>query len=365
MRVVIAGGGVAGLEVLRGVHALAREAVEIALLAPEDEFVYRPLSAKAPYLVDRARKVSLGSAARQVGAEHLEGTIEAVDPQARVLTTSAGAQRAYDALVLAVGAEPVPALDHAMTWDDRADEETLGGLLRDLDDGYVRRIAVVVPPGPGWPLRGYELALFLALEAQGMGIEPDVTLVTPRPTPLAQFGPRAVAEVTKELAAAGATVAAADAVRIERGPRLTVVLEPPARLEVDRVLALPALRGRPIPGIPADRSGFLEVDEHCRVRGLDGVWAAGDATAFPIKSGGFAAEQADVVAEDVAAMAGAGVEPRPFDPTPWPKLGGLPSGRFLMEWLGTIDGGLTTSLPVKGVPLLTYLQRDLAAGTRG
>ena len=40
----------------------------------------------------------------------------------------------------------------------------------------------------------------------------------------------------------------------------------------------------------------------------DGVWTAGDCTYFSVKSGGFAAEQADV-----AAAAGASVQERPFD----------------------------------------------------
>jgi sulfide:quinone oxidoreductase len=50
------------------------------------------------------------------------------------------------------------------------------------------------------------------------------------------------------------------------------------------------------------------------VRGLDHVYAAGDTTNFPLKQGGLAAQQADAVAEAIAASAGAGVEPRPFRP---------------------------------------------------
>ena len=45
------------------------------------------------------------------------------------------------------------------------------------------------------------------------------------------------------------------------------------------------------------------------------MFAAGDAVDFPVKQGGIACQQADVVAESLAAMAGAAVEPRPFVPT--------------------------------------------------
>ena len=48
--------------------------------------------------------------------------------------------------------------------------------------------------------------------------------------------------------------------------------------------------------------------------GLDGVYAAGDGIAFPIKQGGLATQQADAVAETIAAAAGAPVEPKPFRP---------------------------------------------------
>ena len=51
---------------------------------------------------------------------------------------------------------------------------------------------------------------------------------------------------------------------------------------------------------------FIPVDEYGRVAGLRGVYAAGDAVDFPVKQGGLAAQQADVVAEHVAARYGAG-----------------------------------------------------------
>jgi hypothetical protein len=50
------------------------------------------------------------------------------------------------------------------------------------------------------------------------------------------------------------------------------------------------------------------------VAGTDTVWAAGDATVFPIKQGGVAAQMADAAAESIAARAGADVDPQPFHP---------------------------------------------------
>ena len=56
------------------------------------------------------------------------------------------------------------------------------------------------------------------------------------------------------------------------------------------------------------------------MRGLTGVFAAGDATDFAIKQGGIACQQADAIAECLAAQAGAGIEPRPFRPVLHGKL---------------------------------------------
>jgi sulfide:quinone oxidoreductase len=367
IRVLIAGGGVAGLEALHGLHALAGDRVELTFIAPHDEFVYRPLEVEKPYGVGRIRRVPMTQAADQAGADLLAGTLESVDPEHKVVKTSDGTQVEYDALLLAVGATPVAVVPNAITWDDRADSEIMGGLMQDIDEGYGHSLAVVIPPGPGWPLRGYELALLIAIQAKSMSADHQTTLVTPQPAPLDVLGPRAAESVANELEKAGVAVVSANSVEMERGHTTTLVLHPSGqRIEVGRVLALPALRGRPIPGIPTDEDGFIVVDEHCRALGLDGVWAAGDGTAFPLKSGGFAVEQADVAARDIAATAGAAVETRPFDPHAREELAGLPAGRFLNAQIAMDDDeGLTTALESTDVPLLTYLARDLSAGWRG
>ena len=86
---------------------------------------------------------------------------------------------------------------------------------------------------------------------------------------------------------------------------------------------------------------------------------------MPLKSGGVSAEQADVAAHDIAALARAAVEPRSFDPGRVEEFLGLPAGRYLDQRLAAGERGLTMHLPTEGVPVLTYLQKDLAAGWRG
>ena len=79
-------------------------------------------------------------------------------------------------------------------------------------------------------------------------------------------------------------------------------------------MTIPLLSGPSIAGVPRDAGGFMPVDAHGAVRGVADVYAAGDATDFPIKQGGLATQQADAIAEAIAARAGAPLEPAPFRP---------------------------------------------------
>ena len=87
-----------------------------------------------------------------------------------------------------------------------------------------------------------------------------------------------------------------------------------AALDVLRVITLPQFEGPAIAGLPSDAAGFLVTDVHGRVTGAPDVYAAGDVTAFAVKQGGIACQQADAAAEHIAARAGAAVEPQPFTP---------------------------------------------------
>jgi sulfide:quinone oxidoreductase len=200
-----------------------------------------------------------------------------------------------------------------LTWTPESDADVYGGLLRDLDEGYTKRVAFVVPVGAAWPLPAYELALMTAWQARGMGHDDlHITIYTPEDAPLAMFGAAPSAALRDDLDEAGvdvqtgAVITAADGrLRIEPGSRA---------LDAQRTVALPRAVGRAPAGVASDERGFIPCDAHGQVMGTDTVWAAGDATTFPVKQGGIAAQQADAAAEAIAARAGADVEPRPFQP---------------------------------------------------
>ena len=109
--------------------------------------------------------------------------------------------------MVAVGAVSEPAFRRVLTWTPERDEEVFGGLLRDLEEGYTKRVAFVVPLGVAWPLPAYELALMTAWDARDMGQDDvRVTVYTPESAPLEIFGAAATAALLEDLEEAGVDV---------------------------------------------------------------------------------------------------------------------------------------------------------------
>jgi sulfide:quinone oxidoreductase len=313
-RVLIAGGGVAGLEAVLALRDLLGERVDITLVTPEREFVYRPMAVAEPFARGHAQRHRLAEIANDLGVRLVHDRLERVDDGTRTAVTAEGEELPYDGLVVAIGAASEPAFERALTWTPETDAEIYGGLLADLEEGYSKRIAFVVPDGVSWPLPAYELALMTAWDAKGMGQDDvEVTVYTPEGAPLEIFGAGPSAALGKELSETG--------VRVETGAHVSelqdkhLVVEPVGHdLGGHRVVALPLAVGHPLQGLPTDEHGFVPADHFGGVPGTEAVWVAGDASAFPIKQGGLAAQQADVVARAIAARAGADVEQTPFHP---------------------------------------------------
>src|SRR3954453_2345518 len=99
--VLIAGGGPAALEAALALHRLAGDRVSLTLLAPEADLTYRPLSVLAPFAAGGATTYPLKRIAADIGFTHVRGRLGSVDPAAHTVTTVAGEQMGYDALLIA------------------------------------------------------------------------------------------------------------------------------------------------------------------------------------------------------------------------------------------------------------------------
>lgn len=305
LHVVVAGGGIAGVETLLALRSLTGDALSFTLVSPARQLHYRPFAVLEPFTSRATRHYDLGEICADLDVTHQREALAGVDPHARTILTEGGERIGYDALVLAPGAHAAAGLPRAHTFYADADPGSLHWVVSELEQGMTRRVAFVVPPGPTWPLPLYELALMTAARVREMGVrDAELTLVTPEDAPLGLFHGAGSAAVADRLAQAGITFAGSTYAHDYDGR--TLALTPGERtLEAERVVALPVLSGPAIPGVPSDADGFVHVDEHGRVPGLPDVYAVGDATTFAVKQGGIAAQQADAVATLVARSAGA------------------------------------------------------------
>ncbi len=311
--IVIAGGGVGGLEALIALSTFVGDAVRLELMAPELEFSFRPIAVAEPFGLGEVRRLELARVAADHGAHYRQAALAAVEPETGTAITDAGTRLAYDYLVVAVGARQTNAIDGALRFGGEADRPAIDRVLEGVKAGKVRRLVFAAPAEVAWMLPLYELALFTAAwtrQRRLAGVQ--ILLVTPEDRPLEAFGTEASDEVAGLLADAG--VAFRPGTIAERLKHDQLEIADGDAIPADAVIALPRLQGPRIDGLPHDQQGFLPTDRHGAVRGVRRVYAAGDGTSFPIKQGGLAAQQADAVAAAVAADLGALEHPKPFRP---------------------------------------------------
>ena len=318
LRVLIAGGGVAGLEVLLALRELAGDRVAVTLLAPKPEFVYRPMIVEEAFSLVPAERHELDLLVADRGGEFVLGELSEVLPDEHLVRLADGAELTYDVAVICVGAKTRPAYASATTLRSWEEPLAIDEALAAAASHSSRTIAFVVPPGVSWPLPLYELAMLAQPRATQQGLDVKTMIVTPEPEPLAIFGPPATDAVAGMLRGRRIEVKCGASVVDRDGDYIAI--PDGEKLDVGAVVALPVLSGPNISGLPSDGDGFIPTDEHGQVRGVEDVFAAGDGTDFPIKQGGLGTQQADACAEMIASRAGASVEPEPFRPVLRGKL---------------------------------------------
>jgi sulfide:quinone oxidoreductase len=307
-RVLIAGAGVAGLEAALALRDLAGDRVDVTLHDPSGEFAYRPFGIGEPYGTTRAFRYDLRRLSELCGASLNTSAIAAVEPERRLAISRGGERLSYDHLIVATGARMLWAVPGAVTYWGVADEGQMGDLLADLRLGRLRRLAFTMPAGHSWVLPLYELALLAANVLEKTANDRTrITLVTPEEAPLEIFGPRADEQTSALLAERRIDVISGARPLGFAAGRLRI--DPGEDIETDAVITLPRLEGRRIEGIPHDKDGFVVVDEHGGVVGLERTYAAGDISSLAFKQGAFSSQQADTAAEGIAAAVGVRIKP--------------------------------------------------------
>lgn len=216
--------------------------------------------------------VDVAALAEQAGVQLVLGWCAAIDPEARVATTSEDQTIAFDVASIDTGGV------------GRA-ESVLGHHARLIDirpiDGFVERIAGTRPPRRiaviGGGAGGIELAMGLR-NWKGAAERPHLTIVTGVDGLLPDMSSAVRSKVTRELERQGIAIMAEDA-RFEEDELVAreCSLEP-----VDLIVAALGSAAPQWPragGLACDAEGFIAVDSHQRSLSHDHIFAVGDVAA--------------------------------------------------------------------------------------
>jgi len=340
--VVIAGGGVAGLEAMLALRDLAGDRVRVTLVSAEPEFTYLPQLVEEPFTMQPAMRRELAGATREVGADFVLGRVDAVDPDRRRLVLNDGRSIEYTDLILCLGGKRRPAYDGVPNLHGPQMGVHIDSLLRECAEDERGTLALVVPPGITWALPLYEFALMARRRAEELGLQVRLRVYTPGTAPLGVFGVEGSSAAAARLRARNIEVFTQT--RVYQDDDGTLLQMPGRRpIEYSRVVALPAIDGPSVAGVPCDARGFIPTDSFGRVPGLTGVYAVGDGTTFPIKQGGISCGQADAAAEHISMLHGAPLEARPFRPVLRAKLLTGADSVFMRHYVGGGSGEGSTS----------------------
>lgn len=324
-KVLVAGGGFAGLSAALGLKRGLGERVQVTLLSDRPTFRFYPMTTYALFGASgQPLSLPLAEMLAGQGIEWIQTAVQGVDLAGRTLVTRGG-PLAFDRLILALGSggNAVPPLhDDPRAFDIKAARglRELGHFLTaTLERGGSSdptRLTLVVQPQGGCSLPLYKLALLLSnWRADQRCNHLEIELVSHEESPLGLLGSHASRSLRRDLEAAG--------VRWISGFRLRA-FEPDVL--VDRIgkihrpgqvvtIGTSGHPGNSLPGLPLDRHGLVNtVIESGKVQGQDGVYSVGDLAGLSANRSAFVAIHQGVVAARQVA--------REVDPT-------LPELRFV------------------------------------
>ena len=274
-RLVILGGGFAGVWAARAAAAERRrrgasDILEIVLVSRDPWLTIRPR------LYERAlegMRVPLDEVLAPIGVKRMQGDVRRIDTWAHTVSMDdAGRMLFYDRLLLAPGSAvhrpSIPGIEQTFTVDTYEDAVALHARLDTLRRGQASHESTVAVIGAGFT--GIEVATMLATRVRTI-------LVGDAPHVAPDLGRDARAHVVDALARLRVETRTGVAVRAV--DRDGIMLASGERVSADAVVWTGGFRASPLAAqlaVPLDAAGRVEVDRFLRVRGVAGVYAAGD-----------------------------------------------------------------------------------------
>ena len=333
-RIIVLGGGFAGIYACAELEKLRRDDFEIVLVNKENHFVFQPLLPEV--ISGTIGLVDVVSPIRRL-LPHTEihvREVESIDLAAKTVTTSTGFHPhahvlPYDHLVFALGTvtdfrglRGLP--EHAFAFKNLSDALGLRNhVIRALEEAAIeqhdhalrKRLLTFVVAGGGFS--GVEVCAELndfvrEVGAQYLGIDVKEIRVV-----LVHAGDRILPEMNAKLATFAQKILRRRGVEILLEARLQAATSEAAILADGTVIRTKTLvstvPASPHPlieavSLPKTKNGRIEVEATLAVKGSDHVWALGDCAVVPAPEGGFApptaqhaTRQASTVARNIVA----------------------------------------------------------------
>ncbi|HRN61997.1 MAG TPA: FAD-dependent oxidoreductase [Luteimonas sp.] len=288
-RILILGSGFAALTAIRELRRRGVDAA-ITVVSPRQELVYLPSLIWLPSgqrSGDDLRVPLERFFARHDVHWHQGRVLQVLDGGRRVVTDTGELEN--DVLLVATGGRylrKLPGIEHAIIPCEGIDAaESIRDRLAALDGGTIAVGFSTNPKEPG-AVRGGPMFEFLfgidtLLRQQGRRERFRLVFFNPSEQPGQRLGPSAVAKMLARMRGLGIdTRLGHKPVRFEADKVVTEGGE----FDADLILFMPGLTGPAwLDGsvLPVSEGGFVAADEHCRVRGLEHVYVAGDAGSYP------------------------------------------------------------------------------------
>lgn len=311
-KVVVVGGGFAGLEAAFLVRMRLHDAVDLTLVSDRDTWVFKPNSIYIPFGAEPdSLLVDLAKPLRKRHISFHQTRVKSVDPDTKHVELEDATSLPYDFLILATGSgmrpEEIPGLsEHTESiWTN---EEMLGlraalaALREDASAGEKREVLFLVPPNNKCAGPLYEMVFMLEtwLRRNDVRDNVQITYSTFEQSYIQAFGPRLHEVVTEEFRQRGVSGHVGEFVE-EIRPGEARYAGGAAR-SFDTLISFPPYTAAvSYEGLPQDDRGFLSTEFATRqVLGHPEIYAPGDAGDFPVKQAFLAFLQADAVAEHIA-----------------------------------------------------------------
>lgn len=310
-KVAVIGGGFAGLETIFYLRHKLHDKVDLTLISDNDYFMFKPNTIYIPFGADAEKlKVDLIKPTTKKNIELIIANAEGIDVDSKKVITTKGETK-YDYLVVATGAamrpQEIPGLvEYAHTpWTAEEMSELGVGLNRLVEKAKTNRqkLLFLVPPNNKCSGPLYELVMMTDTWLNEKGVRNNVEIVwsTSENGYIQAFGPRLNTVVTDEFIERG-VIGHKGYVVTEIQPNL-VKYQNGENLPFDLLVSFPPYIAKErFAGLPLDDRGFIHVDaDSRRVKGLDSIFAVGDAADFPIKQAFLALLQGDAAAAHLTA----------------------------------------------------------------